>query len=411
MFEPKYIRENLKAFRETLEKKKIAADLNLILKLDEERLNLLGKIEKLRAERNRLGREDQERGSEIKLELKNFEPQLKTLEERLNAELLKVPNLLHPGAPVGASEKENKVLRTVGKPAIFPFPPKDHEQIANQLGLIDLEWGSKVAGSKFYFLQNEAVLLELGLGRYVFDFLGKEGFKFFITPDLAKKEIISGLGFNPRGPQSDVYTVEGEDLGLIGTAEITLGGYHANEVLDSLPLKYAGLSHCFRREAGTYGKSSQGLYRVHQFSKVEMFIFCRPAESEKMHAYLLGLEEKIFQGLKIPYRIVDVCSGEIGAPYIRKFDLEAWMPGRNGGTWGEVTSTSNATDYQARRLGIKYRTKDGGKNDYVHTINGTAIAISRALIAILENYQQKDGTVKVPKVLAPYVGKEVISGK
>ncbi|MDP1710740.1 MAG: serine--tRNA ligase, partial [candidate division WWE3 bacterium] len=343
---------------------------------------------------------------DIKSELKNLEPQLKNIEEQLEKLLWQIPNLIHPKVPRGFEEKNNKIIKS-DKPVKFPFKSLDHEQLAQKLDLIDFEAGSQVAGSKFYYLKNEAVLLEFALIKYAFDILLKEGFTPLITPDLAKSRIIDGVGFVPRGPESNIYSLEGEDLGLIGTAEITLGGYHAGQILEEkdFPLKYAGFSHCFRREAGSYGQYSKGLYRVHQFSKVEMFLFCRPRESDKLHEYLLSLEEKIFRGLEIPYRVVDIRAGDLGAAAYRKFDLEAWMPGR--GEWGEITSTSNTTDYQARRLNIKYRQADG-TTEFVHTLNGTAIATSRALIAILENYQKEDGSVGVPKVLAPYVGKKII---
>ncbi|MDH7484390.1 MAG: serine--tRNA ligase, partial [Spirochaetales bacterium] len=218
-------------------------------------------------------------------------------------------------------------------------------------------------------------------------------------------EILEGIGFNPRGAESNVYTLEGEGTCLIGTAEITLGGYHADSVFDAsvLPLRYAGVSHCFRREAGAAGQFSKGLYRVHQFTKVEMFVYCQPEDSEKLHEELRLIEEEIFSGLGIPFRVVDTCTGDLGAPAYRKWDLEAWMPGRNGGEWGEITSTSNCTDYQARRLNVRYRDAQG-KNRHVHMLNGTAVACSRAIIAILENFQQADGSVIIPPALVPYCG-------
>ncbi len=242
--------------------------------------------------------------------------------------------------------------------------------------------------------------------RYALDALLREGFTPMMTPDVAREEIVAGHGFNPRGPESNIYPVEGTDLCLIATAEFTLGGYHAGRVFaaEQLPVKLAGVSHCFRREAGAAGQFSKGLYRVHQFTKVEMFVFCLPAESEAMLDRLIGVEEKIFQGLEIPYRIVDTCTGDLGGPAYRKFDIEAWMPGRGEkGEWGEITSASNCTDYQARRLGIRYK-EQGGKNPFVHTLNGTALAVSRTLIALLENFQQKDGSIALPGVLAAYTG-------
>jgi len=269
-----------------------------------------------------------------------------------------------------------------------------------------------VSGTKFYYLKNEGVYLELGLVRYALDILQKKGFTPFITPDIAREEILEGIGFNPRGAESNVYKLEGEDICLVGTAEITLGGYYSNMILpkEKLPLRMAGLSHCFRREAGAAGQFSKGLYRVHQFTKLEMFVYCLPEESGRFHEELRLIEEEIFEGLNIPFRVVDTCTGDLGAPAYRKWDLEAWMPGRNGGEWGEVTSTSNCTDYQARRLNIRFK-DDDGKNKYVHMLNGTAIAISRAIIALLENYQQEDGSVRLPRTLVPYCGFDVIKRK
>jgi seryl-tRNA synthetase len=262
-----------------------------------------------------------------------------------------------------------------------------------------------VAGPKFYYLKNQAVILELALVRYALDALAREGFILHSTPDMARDEIVAGHGFNPRGPESNIYAVEGTDLCLIATAEFTLGGSRAGEILaaDQLPLKLAGLSHCFRREAGAAGQYSKGLYRVHQFTKVEMFVYCRPSESEAMLGRLIAIEEAIYQGLRIPYRIVDTCMGDLGGPAYRKFDIEAWMPGRGEkGAYGEITSASNCTDYQARRLGIRF--KEGGKNLFVHTLNGTALAVSRTLIALLENFQNEDGSVTLPDSIAAYTG-------
>jgi seryl-tRNA synthetase len=295
----------------------------------------------------------------------------------------------------------------MGQKPNFKFRPKDHLEIAEKLDLIDFERGAKVAGQKFYYLKNEAVLLEFALINYAFDILTKKGFIPYLTPDLVKDEIIEGAGFTPRGPEAQIYYIEDLNLGLIATAEIALAGLYSEEILreENLPRKLAGFSHCFRREAGTYGQASKGLYRVHQFSKVEIFIYCLPEDSDKMHQEILKIEEEIFSSLKIPYRVVDCCTAELGGPAYRKFDLEAWFPGEN--RWGEITSTSNCTDFQARRLGIKVKRKNG-KTQFVHMLNGTAVAISRALIAILENYQRKDGSVEVPKVLQKWVGKKVI---
>jgi seryl-tRNA synthetase len=299
----------------------------------------------------------------------------------------------------------------VGEPPRFGFATLDHLALAARLELVDFEAGARVAGQKFYFLQNEAVLLELGLQRLALDVLLENGFVPFVTPDLARPEIVDGIGYNPRGEETQIYSLANADLCLIGTAEITLGGMHADAILDEdqLPRKVAGISHCFRTEAGAAGRESKGLYRVHQFTKVEMFAFTSPEQSEAMHEQLLSLEERIFQALELPYRVIDTATGDLGAPAYRKFDLEAWMPGRGeAGDWGEVTSTSNCTDYQSRRLRIRFRRKDTRKTEYVHMLNGTALAVSRTLLALLENHQRADGSVAIPKALQPYVGFDVI---
>jgi len=311
----------------------------------------------------------------------------------------------HPSAPIAEGEAGNRQLRTWGKPTAFSFAARDHVQIGQALDLVDFETGARVAGQKFYYLKNQAVWLELALIRYALDILAKEGFTVMATPDIAREEIIAAHGFNPRGPESNIYGLEGTDMCLVATAEFPLGGYHAGKVLavDQLPLCYAGLSHCFRREAGAAGQFSKGLYRVHQFTKVEMFVYCHPDKSDAMLERLAGIEERIYQGLEIPYRIVDTCTGDLGAPAYRKYDFEAWMPGRGeSGEWGEITSASNCTDYQARRLGVRF--KEGGKNLFVHTLNGTAVAISRTLIALLENKQQADHSIRLPSALSAYTG-------
>lgn len=327
--------------------------------------------------------------------------------ERLLGEL---PNFIHPDVPVGG-EEDFRELRRVGEPPSFDFAPLDHLALAERHDCIDFEAGARVAGQKFYYLKNAAVLLELALQRYALDVLMADGFTPYVTPDLARPEIVDGLGYSPRGPETQIYSLANADLCLVGTAEITLGGIHADQIVaeEDLPLKLAGVSHCFRTEAGSHGRESKGLYRVHQFTKVEMFALTRPEDSEAMHEHLLGLEETIFQGLEIPYRVIDVASGDLGAPAFRKYDLEAWMPGRGeGGEWGEVTSASNCTDYQARRLRVRFRRTGSKKNEIVHMLNGTAIANSRGLIALLENHQRADGSIGVPKALQPYVGREVL---
>lgn len=346
-----------------------------------------------------------EKGKVIKDEIAMLETRLVEVEENMKKEAMKIPNMTHPSSPTGKDDSENLEIKIVGKVKDFPFKPKDHVELGQTLDIIDFEAGTKVSGVKFYYLKNKAVILEQALISYCFNKLMEFGFMPLSTPDIAKEEILKGIGFNPRGAESNVYTIEGTDTCLVATAEITLGGYHAGEILqkERLPIKYAGISHCFRKEAGAAGQFSKGLYRVHQFNKLEMFIFCLPEDGDKWHLFLRDVEEKIFQDLGIPFRIVEICTGDLGAPAYRKWDLEAWMPGRNGGEWGEITSASNCTDYQARRLNIRYKDTDG-KNKFLYTLNGTAIAISRALIAILENYQLEDGSIKIPDVLVPFCG-------
>jgi seryl-tRNA synthetase len=425
MLDLKFIRDNVEAVRANVAHRHVTADPDLVVRLYDQRNQLLKELETLRAARNanadrmkgKLSVEERtpliEEGKRLKESIADLEKRHEQVEKDLTDEALKIPNMSHPAAPVAEGEAGNLQLRTWGAPPSFSFAPRDHVQIGQSLDLVDFETGAKVAGQKFYYLKNQAVILELSLVRYAIDALIREGFTPMITPDVAREEIVAGHGFNPRGPESNIYAVEGTDLCLVATAEFTLGGYNAGRVvgLEQLPIKSAGLSHCFRREAGAAGQFSKGLYRVHQFTKVEMFVFCLPTDSEAMLDTLIGIEEKIFQGLEIPYRIVDTCTGDLGGPAYRKFDIEAWMPGRGEkGEWGEITSASNCTDYQARRLGIRYK-EPGGKNPFVHTLNGTALAVSRTLIALLENFQQPDGSIRLPAVLAAYTGfKEIRAG-
>jgi seryl-tRNA synthetase len=323
-----------------------------------------------------------------------------------------IPNLTHPDAPLGGEDAAVEIRRGATPIPTFDFKPLDHVDIGGRLSLFDFDAGAKVAGHGFYFLTNEAVLLELALQKYAVDLLMREGFTVMTTPDLARDTILEGTGFMPRGPETQIYSITGSDLSLVATAEITLGGAMHERIFEAeeLPLKLCGISHCFRTEAGAHGRATRGLYRVHQFTKVEMFAYTLPEQSEAMHGQLLDLECRLFDGLGIPYRVIDTASGDLGGPAYRKFDLEAWMPGRGtAGEWGEVTSTSNCTDYQARRLGVRYRKAGEKGTSFAHTLNGTAVAISRAIVAILENYQQADGSVRVPEALVAWVGKDRIT--
>jgi len=420
MLDIKFIQENLETVRANIKNRHMQADPDALLVAYEERNRLIHAIDTLRSRRNEnaskmKGPMDQtvrqsliDEGKSIKEELSSIEASLEHYETEYKRLLALIPNMAHPEAPIGKLDSENKAISHWGTPRSFSFQPKDHVELGELCDIIDFENGTKVSGTKFYFLKHEGVFLELGLVRYALDIAGRHGFIPVITPDIAKEEVLTGIGFNPRGEESNIYALEGTGTCLVGTAEITLGGYHADSVIDAkdLPICYAGLSHCFRREAGAAGQFSKGLYRVHQFTKVEMFVYCLPEDSESWHLKLRAMEEEIFQGLGIPYRVVDTCTGDLGAPAYRKFDLEAWMPGRGNGEYGEVTSTSNCTDYQARRLNIKYH--DGEKRQHVHMLNGTAMAISRGIITILENCQEADGSIAIPKALQPYVGFERI---
>jgi seryl-tRNA synthetase len=426
MLDTAYIRANLEAVKANVRNRNVTADVDTVVRLDDERKRLVHESQLLQQRANELSKQipkekdaakKQEliaEGKKLREQVGALDKQVKQVEADLNAVLLTIPNLSHPDAPVGTTGADNKVLRRVGEMPKFDFKAKDHVALVEALDLADFEAGASVAGQKFYFLKNEAVLLELALVQYAFQTLLKEGYTPIITPDLARAEILEGIGFIPRDPNPEtrqVYTIADSDLCLIATAEITLGGMHRDRIFDELdlPKKYVGLSHCFRTEAGAPGRETRGLFRVHQFTKVEMFAFCTPDQSETIHLELLRIEEEIFGGLGLPYQVIDTCTGDLGGPAYRKYDLEAWMPGRGeAGEYGEVTSTSNCTDFQARRLNVRYKVPGQKGTRFVHTLNGTAVAATRALVAILENGQQADGTVLVPPVLRPWVGKERI---
>ncbi len=413
MLDIKFIRENRKAVEKNCQNRNIQCDISRLLELDEKRKELIQETEELNAEKNKLNNEifkaDEEsrkeiieKGKKIKNKLEKARPELEETEKEYKTLFLQIPNMTHPDSPIGKDDSENEEIERHGEPPKFSFTPKGHEELMLNLDLIDFERGAKVAGAKFYFLKNEAVFLEQALINFALEKLIKKGFTPFITPDLAKDKVLLGIGYNPRGVETQIYSIENTDLNLIGTAEISMGGYHMNEVIaeDKLPLKYVALSHCYRTEAGSYGRHSAGLYRVHQFTKMEMFAYTVPENSEATHKELKDTEVEIFKELAVPFRVVDICTGDLGGPAYRKYDLEAWMASRND--WGEITSASNTTDYQARRLNIKVERKND-KKEYLHMLNGTAIAISRALIAIIENYQQADGSIKIPEVLRKYM--------
>lgn len=422
MLDLKFIRENPDAVAENCRNRGVEADVGLVVELSDRRSSLIQEVNDLKQRQNTLAKsvkqaaDDEERqrlieeSKALKQEVPSKETKLHEVEERLRDEQLKIPNVTHPDSPIGKDDSENVEIRRSGEPADLGFEAKDHVELGESLGIIDFDAGAKVAGSKFYFLRGDAVLLEFALIRYALDILMRHGYEPTTTPDLARDEMLTGTGFIPRGDETQIYSIEETDLSMIATAEITLAGSLADEILPAadLPLRYAGVSHCFRTEAGSHGRASRGLYRVHQFTKVEMFAFATPEQSEALHEEMVGVEEEIFSGLGIPFRVVDICTGDLGGAAYRKYDLEAWMPGR--GDFGEITSTSNTTDYQSRRLKIRYREGES-RPQLAHTLNGTAIAISRALIAILENYQRVDGSVEIPQALVPYVGREVMEPK
>lgn len=418
MIDLKDLRTRYDEIKENIQNRYMNVDLETIAADQEKRSEIMQKTEALRAKRNenaqkmkaKLTPEERQvliqEGKAIKEELAEAEAEYAEIDKKFMEKARTIPNYAHPEAPVGKEDKDSLAVKFWGEPTKFSFKAKDHVQLGEALDILDFDNGAKVAGQKFYYIKNKGVILQMALERYAMDIVLKHGFTPFITPDIAKEEILNGIGFNPRGAESNIYTIEGTGTCLVGTAEITLGGYYSGEIIpkEKLPIKMTGLSHCFRREAGGAGQYSKGLYRVHQFSKLEMFIYCLPEESDAYHKEILSIEEEIFQGLGLPYRVVDTATGDLGAPAYRKFDIEAWMPGRgDDGEYGEVTSTSNCTDYQARSLNIRYR-DDDGKPKFVHMLNGTAVALSRAIVAILENYQNEDGSVTIPSSLVPYCG-------
>lgn len=407
MLDIKFIRDHADLVKKgTADKQRDPKLVDQVLELDDKRRVLISQTEQLRSVRNKLTKEQIEEGKKIKDQLKLTEPELKSLEEQLVAVLGRIPNPPAPDVKVGKNESENEVIRKWGEPRKFDFKPRDHVDLGVALGIIDIDRAAKVSGTRFDYLKGDAVLLEFALVDLAFKTLIKEGFTPIIPPVLIKTESMAGMGYLEYGGAENMYLLNEDGLILVGTSEQAIGPMHKDETLDGkiLPLRYVGFSSCFRREAGSYGQDTRGILRVHQFDKVEMFSFTKPENSDKEHEYFLGLEEKLMQILEIPYQVVKMCTGDIGDPFVRKYDLEAWLPGQN--RYREVTSTSNATDFQARRLNIKF--KDGAKTEFVHMLNGTAFS-GRPIIAILENYQNADGSVTIPRVLRSYIGKDTIT--
>jgi len=419
MLDIKFIRENPDKVKKGARVKGVDVDVEKLLELDKKRRKFLEKIEKIRAEKNKASKRivvvknDKEKNEiiarmrSLDKEYDNLKKDFKKIDKEFYKIMALIPNLPLDGVPIGKDEKENIVIRQVGKRKKFSFKPKDYLSLGEKLDLIDVKRASKVAGSRFGYLKKEAVLLEFALISFVLDILKKEGFIPVLPPVMLKPEMAWAMGYLEQDDRDEAYFIPKDNLYLIGTAEQSIGAMHAGEIFNEkdLPKRYAGFSTCFRREAGSYGKDTKGIFRVHQFDKLEMFSFCKPDESIKEHKFLLSLEEKIMKLLEIPYQVVHICTGDLGRPAAEKYDIEAWLPSEE--KYRETHSTSNCTDFQARRLNIRYREKSG-KLKFVHTLNGTGLAMGRTIIMILENYQQKDGSIRVPRVLQKYLDFKVI---
>ncbi len=413
MIDLKHLRENTAFYEKGFAKKRVKVDVKKLLKLDDAHRAALQRVEAMRAERNEVSKaiptfKDKEKQAKI-AEMKKLGDKLAEADDELNKkfEQLKaltdtLPNLPHESVPEGEDETKNQVVRTVGKPTKFAFKPKDHIELGKALDLIDLETGAEVSGARFYYLKNELVLLEFALINWLMQKFTAKGFTPVTVPMLVREPMMYATGFFPAD-KNEIYHVNPaeDDLYLVGTSEVPMAGLHMGKPLaaDQLPRRYIGYSSCFRREAGSYGKDTKGILRVHQFEKVEMFSFCHPDCSLEEHEFLLSLEEEILQELGLPYQVVNICGGDLGAPAAKKFDCEVWIPSEN--RYRELTSCSNCTDFQARRGNIKYKGEKGA--EFLHTLNGTAMASTRTLIAILENFQTAEGTVKIPAALHPYL--------
>ena len=412
MIDPVILRNDPERLISSIRRRGLEIDVAPIIELEESARKTRQLAEEVRAAQKEAGREIARlqgpekdaaiaRVSSLADEFKAHESEAEKLSAQFEEVWATIPNLVDDTAAEGRTDADNVEVKRVGEPTEFDFDPMDFTTLGNSLDLIDMDRGAKVSGSRFGYLKGHAVLLEFGLVRFVFDRLVAKGHVPMVPPVLVREEALYGTGFFP-GDREQVYSVPDDDLYLVGTSEVSLAAYHSGEIFnaDELPRRYAGFSTCFRREAGTYGKDTQGLFRVHQFDKVEMFVFCRPEDSPAEHERLLSVEEEIVQALELPYRVVNVAAGDLGSSAAKKYDIEAWFPSQQ--TYREITSCSNTTDYQARRLKVRMRTESG--NQVVHTLNGTAVAIGRVILAILENHQQADGSVRMPKALIPCLG-------
>ena len=409
MLDIRFIRENPVKVQESAKNKGYDVSIAKLLELDDERRSLQKQVDELREKRNsnaakmKGGKPEQsaiDEGKQIKIELSEREGYLTQTEQRFNDMLQSVPNVAFDDVPLGG-EEDSIEIKKVGEQNSGAV---DHLDFATKRGWVDFERGAKVAGTKFYYLKGDLALLENAIMQYALDFVTKKGFTFMTVPHMVNARTMTGTGFAPRtSEQSDEYNIEGEDLSLIATAEIPLTGYHSDEIIDEsdFPLQYAGLSPCYRKEAGTYGKHTRGLFRVHQFNKLEMYAFTLPEKSAEMHEQLLALEEELWQSLGIPYHVINIAAGDLGAPAAKKYDIEYWSPVDEA--YRELTSCSNCTDYQTRNLNIRVRRKDGSVT-MAHSLNGTAVSLARSLVAVIEHYQNEDGTLRVPSVLQSYLG-------
>jgi seryl-tRNA synthetase len=407
MLDIRFIREHADLVQDSAQKKGYRVDIPRLLALDGERREIQAAVDELRAKRNDIaskmknGKPDQvliDEGKQVKLALAEREEYLKNATAECDELLRSVPNIIFDDVPLGGEEDSVEVARWGEQKT----GATDHLDFAGRRGWVDFERGAKVAGAKFYYVKNELALLENAMLQFALSIVRKHGFQYMLVPHMVNMRTAEGAGFTPKGEGGNEYVIEGEDLTMIGTAEAPLTGYHADEILaeDDLPLLYAGYSPCYRKEAGTYGKHTRGLFRVHQFNKLEMYIFCLPEQSRDMHEKILAVEEEIWQMLGVPYHVVNIAAGDLGAPAAKKYDIEYWSP--VDAKYRELTSCSNCTDFQARGLNIRVRRKDGIVES-VHTLNGTAISFARGLIAIIEHYQRDDGTLAVPEVLRPYL--------
>jgi len=409
MIDISLLRENPDFFRKSTTDKQIDPSVvDELLRVDEKRRTLLQEVENKRAESNKAAKNrDIEAGKRTKEELKSLEPTLRDLNEEYGGLLKSIPNPSAEDVKVGKDEEENEVVRNWGEKTNFDFEIKNHLELGENLEIIDTERASKVSGSRFAYMKGDGVKLEFALVGLAMEMLEPEGFELIRPPVLIKKESMEGMGYLEHGGEEDMFTLEKDNMVLVGTSEQTIGPMHMNETLNFKdgPLRYMGYSSCFRREAGSYGKDTKGIIRLHQFEKLEMFSFTTQKEGDEEHEFLLKLEEKLFQSLNIPYQVIKMCTGDLGAPAARKYDIEAWIPSQE--KYREVTSASTTTDFQSRRLNIKYQ--DMGETKFAHMLNGTAFAIGRTIVAILENNQNEDGSVNIPEVLQKFMGKDKIT--